>query len=142
MRPGAQAGDRQSETEGPSRLRALRAALAGSGHEYFLVAGLANLRYLTGFTGSLGYLVVDPESAVLYVDGRYGTQAAQQTQGVEIVVAADGPLSRGDRRYPATFESGASPSSENRVSFETYRRLRESLRGRRLDPLGGVVENA
>ena len=133
------AKDRQSETEGPSRLRALRAALARSGHEYFLVAGLANLRYLTGFTGSLGYLVVDPESAVLYVDGRYGTQAAQQTEGVEIVVAAEGPLSavtddiRKRRIRRLAFE-------QNRVSFETYRCLRESLRGRRLSPLSGVVE--
>ena len=139
MKPATQVTDRQPETEGPSRLRALRAALARGGHEYFLVVGLANLRYLTGFTGSLGYLVVDPESAVLYVDGRYGTQAAQQTEGVEIVVAANGPLStvtddiRKRRIRRLAFE-------QNRVSFETYRRLRENLRGRRLDPLGGVVE--
>ncbi len=139
MTPAAQVGERQLETEGPSRLRALRRALARGGHEYFLVAGPANLRYLTGFTGSLGYLLVDPERAVLYVDGRYGTQAGQQTHGVEIVVARDEPLravtdSIGKRRIRRLgFE-------QNRVSFETYLHLRESLRGRRLDPLSGVVE--
>ena len=139
MTAATEARHRQPETEGRSRLKALRTAMARSGHEHFLVAGLANIRYLTGFTGSLGYLVVDPQSALLYVDGRYGTQATQQTEGVEIVVAADGPLSavtddirkRQIRRL--AFE-------QNRVSFETYRCLRENLRGRRLDPLSGVVE--
>ena len=139
MTPATETKHRQPETEGRSRLSALRTAMARGGHEHFLVAGLANIRYLTGFTGGLGYLVVDPESAFLYVDGRYATQAKQQTTDVEIVVAADGPLSavtddiRKRRIRRLAFE-------QNRVSFETYRCLRESLRGRRLEPLSGIVE--
>lgn len=36
------------------------------------------IRYLTGFTGSAGTLVVTPNEAALFTDGRYFLQAAQQ----------------------------------------------------------------
>ena len=38
----------------------------------------ANLRWLTGFTGSAGALAVGPGRALLATDGRYRTQAAEQ----------------------------------------------------------------
>lgn len=37
------------------------------------------LAFVTGFTGSAGLAVVTPKKAVLFVDGRYVTQAKQQT---------------------------------------------------------------
>lgn len=46
------------------------------------------LYQLTGFSGSAGNLLVFPDKAILFVDGRYELQAAQEvdTQAVEIVV--------------------------------------------------------
>ena len=49
---------------------------AGSG---LLVTDLNNIRWLTGFTGSAGTLIVRPDDMVLVVDGRYGDQAREQT---------------------------------------------------------------
>ena len=43
-----------------------------------LVVDLNNIRWLTGFTGSAGTLVVRPDDMVLVVDGRYGDQAREQ----------------------------------------------------------------
>ncbi len=43
-----------------------------------LVTKLVNLRYLTGFTGSAGLLLVLPDEVVLVTDGRYGQQATEQ----------------------------------------------------------------
>lgn len=43
-----------------------------------LVIDLNNVRWLTGFTGSAGTLVVRPDDMVLVVDGRYGDQAREQ----------------------------------------------------------------
>ena len=48
---------------------------AGSG---LLVTDLNNIRWLTGFTGSAGTLIVRPDDMVLVVDGRYGDQAREQ----------------------------------------------------------------
>jgi Xaa-Pro aminopeptidase len=56
------------------RLR--RAALEGC--DALLVTNLRNVRYLTGFTGSAGMLLVRPDELLFVSDGRYGTQAAEQ----------------------------------------------------------------
>jgi Xaa-Pro aminopeptidase len=42
-----------------------------------LVTDLNNIRWLTGFTGSAGTLIVRPDDMVLIVDGRYGDQSRE-----------------------------------------------------------------
>ncbi|MFM8311891.1 MAG: M24 family metallopeptidase [Ilumatobacteraceae bacterium] len=69
------------------RLDDLRSRIAGADRVgSLLVSDLTNVRWLSGFTGSSGVLGVDGTSAVLFTDGRYGSQAAQQTSacGVEV----------------------------------------------------------
>ncbi|MFN8036013.1 MAG: Xaa-Pro peptidase family protein [Acidimicrobiia bacterium] len=61
-----------------ARVGRLRAAFADNGVEALLVTRLPNVRYLTGFTGSAGMLLVGPDGEWLVTDGRYGAQAAQQ----------------------------------------------------------------
>jgi Xaa-Pro aminopeptidase len=56
----------------------LRALLAADAVDALLVTSLTNIRYLTGFTGSSGVLVVTPDDLVLVTDGRYAEQAADQ----------------------------------------------------------------
>ncbi len=53
-----------------------------------LVTDLTNVRYLSGFTGSNGALLVfaDDRGPVLATDSRYRTQAAQQAPGLEVVI--------------------------------------------------------
>lgn len=53
-----------------------------------LVTDLVNVRYLSGFTGSNAALLILAEDAtpVLATDGRYRTQAAQQSPDAEVVI--------------------------------------------------------
>jgi Xaa-Pro aminopeptidase len=53
-----------------------------------LVTDLVNVRYLSGFTGSNGALLVfaDDRGAVLATDGRYRTQAAEQAPDLEVAI--------------------------------------------------------
>lgn len=53
-----------------------------------LVTDLINVRYLSGFSGSNGALLLfaDEREAVLATDGRYRTQAAQQAPDLEVVI--------------------------------------------------------
>lgn len=57
------------------RLTRVRAAFAASQIDALLVSHLPNIRYLTGFAGTSGALLVSPEQATLCVDGRYATAA-------------------------------------------------------------------
>ena len=72
------------------RLAALRAALARQGADGFVLPltdehrseylprAAQRLTWLTGFTGSAGLVIVLPERAALFVDGRYTLQAEQE----------------------------------------------------------------
>jgi len=122
-----------------ARVAQLRRRLARAEHEFLLVSGLPNIRYLTGFTGSSGYLLVAPDFLVLYTDGRYDIQARAQTRDVEVRISTVSVLlafledlkKRRIRRLG--FE-------QNRISFDTYQYLRGELRGGRFQPLNGLVE--
>jgi len=52
-----------------------------------MISSLVNVRYLTGFTGSNGALVVRPDGAdILATDGRYTTQAGAQAPDLELLI--------------------------------------------------------
>jgi Xaa-Pro aminopeptidase len=51
-----------------------------------LVTHPADVRYLSGFTGSSGALAMAGRRAVLFTDGRYKTQAKQEARGLRVVV--------------------------------------------------------
>jgi len=61
-----------------TRQAALRERLATLGYDLLVVQSLPNVRYLTGFTGSSGLLVVRPQDAVLVTDYRYAAQAPRE----------------------------------------------------------------
>ena len=62
-----------------ARLGRLRPMLEPARCDAVLVTNLTNVRYLTGFTGSAGMLLVRSGGAdVLFTDGRYSTQSREQ----------------------------------------------------------------
>jgi Xaa-Pro aminopeptidase len=70
-----------------ARRDALRATAAQQGLDAVLVTNLLNVRYLTGFTGSNGALLVRTDGADLFgTDGRYTTQAGTQVPDVELLI--------------------------------------------------------
>ena len=66
-------------SEFDSRRDIVAAGLAARKLDALLVAFSPNLRYLSGFTGSNGCLLIEPERATLFTDPRYRIQAAQET---------------------------------------------------------------
>lgn len=70
-----------------ARLRELLAARHDGAA--FVASDPVNIRYLCGFAGSAGALLLDGETAVLFTDSRYLLLAADQAPGVEIRKAGD-----------------------------------------------------
>ncbi|CAN5242142.1 aminopeptidase P family protein [soil metagenome] len=56
----------------------LRAGLDAAGCDALLVTKMVNIRWLTGFTGSAGLVLVLDDEVVFVTDGRYQDQAAEQ----------------------------------------------------------------
>ncbi|HEX3567634.1 MAG TPA: aminopeptidase P family protein [Acidimicrobiales bacterium] len=67
----------------------LRETFPDAGVDGLLVTAAANIRWLTGFTGSAGLLLVTPQRAVLTSDGRYRTQSEEQLAQAGVAQAVD-----------------------------------------------------
>src|SRR3954453_5671404 len=95
----------------------LRATAAARGWDAVLVTNLLNVRYLTGFTGSNGALLVrtDPSPAhpadVFGTDGRYTTQAGTQVPDVELLI---------DRSTVAGLAAEAVRRGGGRIGYESH----------------------
>ncbi len=84
------ANNREAGGEFASRRAAIAAGLPARKLDALLVAFSPNLRYLTGFTGSNGNLLITAERAILFTDPRYTVQAANETDCQTRI--AKGPL--------------------------------------------------
>lgn len=67
-----------------SRQERLRICISGQRADALLVTHLPDIRYLCGFTGSNGILVVTPEASTLITDGRYTIQAKEEVTGARV----------------------------------------------------------
>ena len=67
------------------KLRRLRTSIAQRGLDALLLSQPENLRYLSGFTGSSGWLLISEQNAILATDFRYMEQAKGESQDFEII---------------------------------------------------------
>jgi len=74
------------------RQSAIREQLADLRIDAFFITHLPNIRYLCGFTGSAGVLVITAGKPVFFTDGRYTSQAAEEVKGARVVIAKGSPV--------------------------------------------------
>lgn len=123
-----------------ARLRALIAA--DTSVDAFLITDLINLRYLTGFTGSNGALLIsatDADADRICTDGRYQTQVDRQAGDLQAVIARDCP----PELLRTAAQSGARRIGfeDDAVSVAAHRRLADTApEGSELVGRHGLVE--
>lgn len=66
-------------------LMKLKAAMKEKGIEAVLVTDLNNVFYLSGFTGTSAYLIIDTENNYIFTDFRYIQQSAQQCRDFTVI---------------------------------------------------------
>jgi Xaa-Pro aminopeptidase len=127
------------------RLVRLRPRVAEAGADALLVTALANVRYLTGFTGSAALVLVTGDETLLVTDGRYRTQAAEQlesaglTGSVELVVG--GVQIQRDAIVTRATRGGEKVGLEaENVTWGSQRRWADALATMELVPTTGLVE--
>jgi len=108
-----------------------------------LVSHLPNIRYLCGFTGSAGALLVTQAERRFFTDGRYTEQSRKEVVGAKIAVGKKGPLAAvadwlGLRRSRASCRLGV---EAEHLSAASHARLKASLPGYvRPRPMPPIVE--
>ena len=105
-----------------------------------LVSDGYNMRYLSGFTGATGYLLITKNSKTLFTDSRYTIAATMQAPDytvVEVDAARDyckviNQVLSAEGLVTLGFEA-------NQVRYSTYQNLKERLEAKELVPLGGEL---
>jgi len=109
-----------------------------------LVTGSANIRWLTGFTGSAGVLLVTRDRAVLTSDGRYRTQAAEQLTaggvGEQVAVCIGGVTTQHDALAEAAGDAEVLALEAADVTWAGLQSWERVFSPRLLVPTQGVVE--
>jgi Xaa-Pro aminopeptidase len=106
--------------------------------DHLLILNGTNIRYLTGFTGGEGALVIGPDRVDLLVDGRYTTQASLETRGIDITEfknKADGISSvfKNQKAQSVGFEASS-------VTVSEYRMFQDAFEGVYLKPVSGRLD--
>jgi Xaa-Pro aminopeptidase len=133
------------------RIGRLRERLAAEQLDALLVTKLANIRYLTGFTGSAALLMVAADDDALFVtDGRYTEQSHEQLAKAGVGADAGGPArieigltaSAQHALLAATVNAGARLGLEaHSVTWADQRNYATTFEGVELVPAGTLIED-
>ncbi|MCX7800305.1 MAG: Xaa-Pro peptidase family protein [Fimbriimonadales bacterium] len=120
-----------------NNLQRLQRRLADLGLQAYLATDLADVRWLTGFTGSAGTVLVAADRACFFTDGRYTIQANEQVGELLPVriTTHDAPLAA--QLATLTREWGLESIAFNGdvVTVNTHRQWCEKLEGVELRPV-------
>jgi Xaa-Pro aminopeptidase len=120
-----------------SRIRRFRELLKREKLDGFIIAGSANLRYLCGYTGSNGLLLITRSKAMFYTDFRYAEQIRTEVRGARRrMLTRD--LYAG---FPAEDAKGARRLGveENTLTLGRFRLLKKQLKNGRVVPSGDLA---
>lgn len=121
------------------RLQEVRKVMDREGLDALLIASPYNRRYVTGFSGTAGTVVITRDRAWLVTDFRYTRQALQQAKQMEVVQAAGDPLE--------WIREQLSAAGVKRLGFEklqvtygSYEAYQQQLPGIELVPTEHLIE--
>ena len=78
-----------SEQYFTNRQNNLRTLFSKEGLDGMLVTNLTHIRYLCGFTGSAGSLIITQDKCEFITDGRYTVQSKNEVKGAKTTISSD-----------------------------------------------------
>jgi len=105
-----------------SRLQKLRHSIAQKGLDVLVVSQPENRRYLSGFTGSAGWLIISDRIAYLAIDFRYVEQAKKESSEFDVIHVKDDIVSWLPK-FLSDFGIQKIGFEADQVSFATYEKL-------------------
>ncbi len=118
----------------------IRNLLSEKGLDGFLVTNLVNVRYLTGFTGSNGQVLITRDAALFMTDFRYKIQSRQEVRD-EFEIIVYGSYRDELKRIAAEYGIKSLGIEGNHVTLLSFENLKKTLEGVDIVPLYGVVED-
>ncbi|MCA0970116.1 Xaa-Pro peptidase family protein [Halobacillus litoralis] len=121
-----------------SKLNQLRTSLTEKHVDGLLIMSPQNRRYVSGFTGSSGALLITKEEALLITDFRYTEQAAEQAEGFEIVTHKV-PMPEEVSNQAKRLGLSKIAFEKDHVTYTAFEQYKDALDAE-LVPTAGIVE--
>lgn len=126
-----------------NRLRRLRVPVNEKELDVLLISQPENIRYLSGFTGSSGWLLISEQNAVLATDFRYVEQAKRESPDFDITQTKQ-QLRDWLPDIVSDFGWHKLGFEANFISYDSYQKLSEAIKTKevtiKLIPTTGIVE--
>jgi Xaa-Pro aminopeptidase len=126
----------------PRREKVLK-ILGKTGSEAFFLIGQANIRFLSGFTGTDGYVFLSPGARIFLTDSRYVEQAETECPDFEIIDyrSSYSCLEEALAHYCTYYQIKKLGFEADIITFACYQKLKDQLSDVALVPTNGVVKN-
>jgi Xaa-Pro aminopeptidase len=140
MAAGIDAGEDEAAGEVPLRLARARRQMQRRRVDALFVTHAPNIRYLCGFSGSNGLLIVKARSVLFFTDPRYAEQAEAEVRGARVGVVAAGTLAQGAHKARALHGAAAIGFDGERVPVTQLNAWKALLRGVRFRDCSGMID--
>jgi Xaa-Pro aminopeptidase len=121
------------------RIEKLRNLMAGNQIDGILITSASNRRYISGFTGSTGYVLISEKNAAFITDFRYVDQAKEECPDYEIV-NNQRKMNEALLEKVKQFGIRHLGFEKDFVSFSQYEQFSQLLDGVKLVPVSGLIE--
>jgi Xaa-Pro aminopeptidase len=121
------------------RIQKLRQTLREQGVDAILVTRPENQRYLSGFTGGDGVLLITQSDTLLLTDFRYYDQVAEEAPDFQLV-KVEGKVSKVLKQVFKEHQVGTLAFESTHMPFSQYQEWKEATRGVKWVPMQDAVE--
>jgi len=110
------------------RIADLRKKMRAENLDGMVITHLDHVRYLCGYTGTNGLLLIGPRNANFFTDFRYTDQAKKQVKGANVHIATKGDLIAVLKKYPGFNVNNMKYGySEEYLNVAGYKKLEQVL---------------
>lgn len=121
------------------KLTELRKSIEKEGLDALLITNPYNRRYITGFTGTAGVVLVTAGEALLVTDFRYTVQASEQASGFQVIEHKQ-PIPKELADIVKQKNLKAIGFEQNDVTYGVFEAYKKEINSE-LKPTSGLVEN-
>jgi len=120
-----------------NRIKKLRRLLAKKNLDGLVISNLNNIRYLCGYTGSNGMMLITPKSAWFYTDFRYQEAIRTQVKGCHKQIRNNDLYAK----FPVEHTVGIKKLGleKNHITIARFQAIKRQLKGVKLVPVQNLV---
>ncbi|MBU1355996.1 MAG: Xaa-Pro peptidase family protein [Candidatus Edwardsbacteria bacterium] len=123
-----------------NRIDNIKKALRLKKLDAMLFTNLLNIRYLAGYSGSSGMLLVNPRGADFLTDFRYKEQSAKEVKNARTTIIVNSLLEELSR-LPAFVKAKKIGIEEQNLSYAQFLQLQKLGPKKKFIPVSGMAEN-